>query len=60
MANTYNTINVNSTYLLKEKKSKFCGYAFPVLDVKIIKKHIDDLKRYIIQQDTFAMPTKLG
>ena len=60
MANTYNTINVNSMYFLKEKQSKFCGYAFPVLDVKIIKKHIDDLKKIHHSARHFCYAYQIG
>ena len=45
MANTYRTINVNSEYLLKEKQSKFFGYAFPVSEIEEVKISIEQLKK---------------
>ena len=45
MKNTYRTIDIKSDYLLKEKKSKFYGYAFPVSSIKKIKFHIESLQR---------------
>jgi uncharacterized YigZ family protein len=60
MANTYRTINVNSEYLLKEKQSKFFGYVFPVLDIEIIKKHIDDLKKIHHSARHFCYAYQIG
>ena len=37
MKKTYRTININSEYLLKEKQSKFFGFAFPVSEIGITK-----------------------
>ena len=45
MKKTYRTININSESLLKEKQSKFFGFAFPVSEIQAIKKHIDKLKK---------------
>ena len=45
MKKTYRTININSEYLLKEKQSKFFGFAFPVSEIQAIKTHIDKLKK---------------
>jgi uncharacterized YigZ family protein len=60
MANTYRTINVNSEYLLKEKQSKFFGYVFPVLDIEIIEKHIDDLKKIHHSARHFCYAYQIG
>ena len=35
MKNTYRTIDVKSECLLKEKQSKFYGYAFPFSDIDL-------------------------
>ena len=43
MKNTYRTIDIKSEYLLKEKQSKFYGYAFPVSDTEKIKYYIQSL-----------------
>ena len=45
MKKTYRTININSESLLKEKQSKFFGFAFPVSEIQAIKIHIDKLKK---------------
>ena len=45
MKNTYRTINIKSEHLLKEKQSKFFGYAFPVSNVEMIKNEIEKLKK---------------
>lgn len=45
MKNTYRTISINSECLLKEKQSKFFGYAFPVSDAEVIKIRIEKLKK---------------
>ena len=45
MKNTYRTINVSSKFLLKEKQSKFIGYAFPIHEVELVRKHINNLKK---------------
>tara|TARA_B100001059_G_scaffold74587_1_gene72176 strand:+ start:74 stop:679 length:606 start_codon:yes stop_codon:yes gene_type:complete len=45
MKNTYRTIDIESEYLLKEKQSKFYGYAFPVSNTEKIKFHIQSLKK---------------
>jgi uncharacterized YigZ family protein len=43
---TYNTILVSSEeILLKEKNSKFFGYAFPVTSEEEIKNHLDILRK---------------
>ena len=45
MGNTYRTISTNSEYLLKEKQSKFFGYAFPISDIEEVKMSINKLKK---------------
>ena len=45
MKNTYRTIDIKSEYLLKEKQSKFYGYAFPVSDTEKIKYYIQSLQK---------------
>ena len=45
MKNAYRTIDVKSESLLKEKQSKFYGYAFPILDIESVKSSIDSLKK---------------
>ena len=45
MKNTYRTIDIKSDYLLKEKQSKFYGYAFPVSDTEKIKFYIESLMK---------------
>ena len=45
MKNTYRTIDIKSDYLLKEKQSKFYGYAFPVSDTEKIKFYIESLQK---------------
>ena len=45
MKNTYRTIDVKSECLLKEKQSKFYGYAFPIEDIESVKSSIDSLKK---------------
>ena len=45
MKNTYRTIDIESKYLLKEKQSKFYGYAFPVSDTEKIKYYIQSLQK---------------
>ena len=45
MKNTYRTIDIKSEYLLKEKQSKFYGYAFPVSDTEKIKYCIQSLQK---------------
>jgi len=45
MKNAYRTIDVKSESLLKEKQSKFYGYAFPILDIEYVKSSIDSLKK---------------
>tara|TARA_B100000768_G_scaffold71660_1_gene68668 strand:+ start:82 stop:675 length:594 start_codon:yes stop_codon:yes gene_type:complete len=45
MKNTYRTIGIKSDYLLKEKQSKFYGYAFPVSNTEKIKLYIESLQK---------------
>ena len=45
MKNTYRTIDIESDYLLKEKQSKFYGYAFPVSNTEKIKFYIQSLQK---------------
>ena len=45
MENTFRTISANSQYLLKEKKSKFFGYAFPLSEIEEVKISIEQLKK---------------
>ena len=45
MKNTYRTIDIKSECLLKEKQSKFYGYAFPISDIESVKSSIDFLKK---------------
>ena len=45
MKNTYRTIDIKSECLLKEKQSKFYGYAFPISDIESVKSSIDSLKK---------------
>ena len=45
MKNTYRTIDINSECLLKEKQSKFYGYAFPISDIESVKSSIDSLRK---------------
>lgn len=45
MKNTYRTIDIESDYLLKEKQSKFYGYAFPVSNTEKIKFCIQTLQK---------------
>ena len=59
MENTFRTISANSQYLLKEKQSKFFGYAFPVSEIEEVKISIEQLKKRTIQQDIFVMHIKL-
>ena len=45
MENTFRTISASSQYLLKEKQSKFFGYAFPVSEIEEVKISIEQLKK---------------
>ena len=45
MKNTYRTIDIESDYLLKEKQSKFYGYAFPVSNSDKVKFYIKSLQK---------------
>ena len=45
MKNTYRTIDIKSECLLKEKQSKFYGYAFPISDIEFVKSSIDSLRK---------------
>ena len=45
MKNTYRTIDIESDYLLKEKQSKFYGYAFPVSNSDKVKFYIQSLQK---------------
>ena len=45
-SDTYQTIAApTEEILLKEKSSKFYGYAYPVLNEEDIKKHLDELRK---------------
>ena len=60
MKNTYRTINISSDYLLKEKKSKFYGYSFPVSDTKKIKSFIELLQEKHQNARHFCYAYKIG
>ena len=60
MKNTYRTINISSDYLLKEKKSKFYGYSFPVSDTKKIKSFIALLQKKHQNARHFCYAYKIG
>ena len=60
MKNTYRTINISSDYLLKEKKSKFYGYSFPVSDTKKIKSFIALLQKKHRSARHFCYAYKIG
>ena len=60
MKNTYRTIDVKSECLLKEKQSKFYGYAFPVLDIDSVKPSIDSLKKMHHSARHFCYAYQIG
>ena len=60
MKNTYRTIDIKSDYLLKEKQSKFYGYAFPVSDTKKIKSFIALLQKKHHNARHFCYAYKIG
>tara|TARA_B110001450_G_C17530021_1_gene444285 strand:- start:324 stop:923 length:600 start_codon:yes stop_codon:yes gene_type:complete len=60
MKNTYRTIDVKSECLLKEKQSKFYGYAFPVLDIDSVKSSIDSLKKMHHSARHFCYAYQIG
>jgi len=60
MKNTYRTIDMKSDYFLKEKQSKFYGYAFPVSDIKIIKSTIEALKKIHRSARHFCYAYQIG
>jgi hypothetical protein len=56
---TYKTIAYPTDEILfKEKSSKFYGYAFPVCNEEEVKQQLDDVRKNILVQFTFVMPTK--
>ena len=60
MKNTYRTIDVKSEYLLKEKQSKFYGYAFPISDIESVKSSIDSLKKMHHSARHFCYAYQIG
>ena len=60
MKNTYRTIDVKSESLLKEKQSKFYGYAFPILDIESVKSSIDSLKKMHHSARHFCYAYQIG
>ena len=60
MKNTYRTIDIESEYLLKEKQSKFYGYAFPVSNTEKIKFYIQSLQKKHNSARHFCYAYQLG
>ena len=60
MKNTYRTIDIKSECLLKEKQSKFYGYAFPISDVESVKSSIDSLKKMHYSARHFCYAYQIG
>jgi uncharacterized YigZ family protein len=60
MKNTYRTIDVKSECLLKEKQSKFYGYAFPVSDIESVKSSTDSLKKMHHSARHFCYAYQIG
>ena len=60
MKNTYRTIDIKSECLLKEKQSKFHGYAFPILDIESVKSSIDSLKKMHHSARHFCYAYQIG
>lgn len=60
MKNTYRTIDVKSECLLKEKQSKFYGYAFPISDIESVKSSIDSLKKMHHSARHFCYAYQIG
>ena len=60
MKNTYRTIDVKSDCLLKEKQSKFYGYAFPISDIESVKFSIDSLKKMHHSARHFCYAYQIG
>ena len=60
MKNTYRTIDINSECLLKEKQSKFYGYAFPISDIESVKSSIDSLKKMHHSARHFCYAYQIG
>lgn len=60
MKNTYRTIDIKSECLLKEKQSKFYGYAFPISDIESVKSSIDSLKKMHHSARHFCYAYQIG
>ena len=60
MKNTYRTIDVKSESSLKEKQSKFYGYAFPIQDIESVKSSIDSLKKMHHSARHFCYAYQIG
>ena len=60
MKNTYRTIDIKSECLLKEKQSKFYGYAFPISDIESVKSSIDFLKKMHHSARHFCYAYQIG
>ena len=60
MKNTYRTIDIKSECLLKEKQSKFHGYAFPISDIESVKSSIDSLKKMHHSARHFCYAYQIG
>ena len=60
MKNTYRTFDVKSEYLLKEKQSKFYGYAFPIAGVESVKSSLDSLKKTHYSARHFCYAYQIG
>ena len=60
MKNAYRTIDVKSESLLKEKQSKFYGYAFPISDIESVKSSIDFLKKMHHSARHFCYAYQIG
>ena len=60
MKNTYRTFDVKSEYLLKEKQSKFYGYAFPIAGIESVKSSLDSLKKTHYSARHFCYAYQIG
>ena len=60
MKSTYRTINIKSESLIKEKQSKFYGYAFPISDIESVKSSIDSLKKTHYSARHFCYAYQIG
>lgn len=58
--NTYKTVRNISEYLLKEKKSKFYGYAFSVSDTEEVDRYLAKLKKTHHSAGHFCYAYKIG